>query len=86
MRLFLGQFHKPFHAGVFIEIGLDKFARFLAGEFGGLFQPVAAHAVDDAEIDGLGEAAHRRGDLVQAHAVKLGRGGGMDVFVVTESL
>ena len=58
----------------------------LARKLGGLLQAELAHAVDDAEIDRLGQAAHIRLDPGDIHAEKLGGGGGMDILVLPEGL
>ena len=47
-------------------------------------QAKAADAVDDAEVDGLGRAAHLRGDLVHGHAMDLRGRAGMDVLPAPE--
>ena len=59
----LGVLDIVLYARVALEIGADEKLRLLPGEVGGLLQAVAAHAVDNAEIDGLGGAAHLGGDL-----------------------
>ena len=62
-----GRFARGFdeqpHAGIGGEIPVDEGRRFLDGDADLPRQRARAHAVDDAEVDGLGPAAHVRGDV-----------------------
>ena len=70
--------------GVLVEIGVDEGRRLLAGKLGGLLQPVAAHPVDDAEVDRLGHPPHVGRHFGQGNAEHLRCGRAVDVLVVAE--
>ena len=55
------------------------FAGFLAPDAETLGEAECRNAVDDAEIDHLGGAAHLGQELVHRHAVNAAGGGGVDV-------
>ena len=62
------------------EIGLYKLLRFGQGELSGTREAKRGHAVDQAEVDGLGMTTHILGDLIQWNTIDGGSGGGVNVL------
>src|SRR5512133_4007882 len=73
-------------AAVALFIGGDEILGGLAGGTQLFCQAEGALAVDDAEVDGLGLAAHLRGDHFGKQAENFGGGTGMDVFIMGEGV
>src|SRR5690606_8410008 len=64
-----GGFDIRFDTGVELEVVFDERVRLRAGNAQPLRQPEGGDAVDDAEVDHLGGAAHLRQYLVHRHTV-----------------
>ncbi len=79
-----GALHVGEHAGVAGEIAVDVLLRLLSADVDLLGQAEGAHAVDQAEVDGLGAAALVVADLLQRYAEHLGRRGAVHVQIVLE--
>ena len=78
--------HIGLHAGEGGEVGLHIVLGLRHGDTDVLAQGVSGDAVDDAEVHGLGPAAHLVGHILRGHMEDLGGGGGMDVPSVPEGL
>ncbi len=66
------------------EIVPDKPGGLLLRESCALRKAEVAHPVDDAKIDGLGQATHFRRHLRQANAQDRGRSAGVDILIAPE--
>ena len=62
-------------------VGGDVGVGLFLGDFEDLGEAEAGLAVDDAEVDGLGDGAHIRGDLVLGDGVEFGGDHAVDVAV-----
>ena len=83
--LLFGTLHIFCHARVACKITLDEHFRRHIVNAEGFGQPEAAHAVNQAEVDGFGVAALLCGDVFGRHAEDFGGGAAVHVFVVLES-
>ncbi len=81
-----GVFHVAFYAGVFFEVAVDVFLGFAARDAELARQAEGAHAVDQAEVDGLGVAPFVVADVVEGLAPDFGGGGAVNVQVVFEGV
>ncbi len=81
-----GALHVLKHAGIAGKIAVDISLGLLAVDADLLGQPERAHAVDQAEVDRLGAAAHVIGDLRQVHAEHLARRRAVHVQIVAEGV
>ena len=82
----LGLVHVVADAGEALEIFLDVGAGLLARDAELVGEPERRDAVDDAEVDRLGAAAHLARHALHRHAEHLRRGHGVDVEAVAEGL
>ena len=82
----LGLFHVVADAGEALEIFLDVGAGLLARDAELVGEAEGRDAVDDAEIDRLGAAAHLGRHALDRHAEHFRRGHGVDVEAVAERL
>ena len=78
--------HVFLHAGVGLEISVDKLLGFLAVHVHSLGQSECRYAVDDSEVGGLGLAAHVWSDGVQVCLIDFGGCRGVYVMSASESL
>ncbi len=82
----LGALHVVADAGETLEIGLDVLACLLARDRQLVGETERRDAVDDAEIDRLGAAAHGRVHALDRHVEHFRRGHGVNVQPVGERL
>ena len=86
--MLLAEGDRVIHEGVDLrirsEVFLDEAVRLFAGDAQLLAQPIIRLSVDDAEIDGLGAAAHGRVHLILADIEDLRSRPGMDVAAMAE--
>ena len=85
-RGLLRRLHVVPDAGKALEIGADVVSRLLPADAELVGKPEGGDAVDDAEVDGLGPAAHHRVHALDRHAEHFGRRHRMDVLPLGESL
>ena len=81
-----GFFHVAFYAGVAFEVQVDVVLGFLARQAQLFGETKGAHAVDQAEVDGLGVAAVVVADLVQALAPHFCGGGAVNIQAFFEGI
>ena len=72
--------------GKLLVVALYQVAGLLLGDVQPVGQTEGRNAVDDAEVDGLGTAAHVGGHLVKRHTVNAGCRHSMDIETVFESV
>ncbi len=75
-----------FHPRQVRPVLIDEALRLLPRQTGIAREPVRLHAVDDPEVDRLGDAAHVRGDLFRRDAMDDGRGDAVDVLAPREGI
>ena len=73
-------------AGKLLEVGVDDLAGFLTGDAQALGEAEGGDAVDDAEVDHFGGAAHVGGDVGEGDAVDARGSGLVDVVAVLEGV
>ena len=73
-------------AGELFEVGVDDLTGLLAGDAEALGEAEGGDAVDDAEVDHFGGAAHVGGDVGEGDAVDAGGGCLVDVVAVLEGV
>ena len=88
LRFGLGfdMFHIIFNAGEFFKIGFDVIARFPARYAQLIGQPESRNAVNNAEINRFGAAAHFRRHLGHRHIKHFRRGHGVNIIAVQERI
>ena len=86
LREHLGRFHVIADTGESLEIFADIGAGLLAADPELVGEPEGGNAVDDAEIDRLGAAAHLAGHVFDRHAEHFRRRHGVNVEVLAERL
>ena len=84
--LLAGAFHIAQHARVAGEVAVNVSLRLLAIDTDLFGQTKGTHAVDQAEVDGLGAAALVGGDLLQVHAEYLGSGCAVHIEIMAEGV
>ena len=78
--------HEGFYGGVLREVVFDNLGGLFARDAQALRETEGGDAVDDAEVDHFGFAAHVGGDVGECHAEDFGGGGGVDIFAIDEGL
>ncbi len=86
VRLPPGAIHVGPHAGVAGEVAVDVALGLVAADAQLARQPESGHAIDEAEVDGLGGPALVSGHAGRFDAEHLGGGGLVDVLVSRECL
>ena len=79
LRRFFGGVHIGANTRELFKIGVDVFARLGAGNVQLTRQTKGRNAVNNAEVNGLGAAAHHGVHALQGHAEHFRRGHGMNV-------
>ena len=82
----LGPVHIGLDAGKTLEIGADIFARLFAADGQLVRQAKSRNAIDDAEVDGLGAAAHSGVHACNRHTEHFTGGHGVNVEAFREGL
>ena len=75
-----------FHPRQVRPVLIDEALRLLSRQTGIAGEPVRLHAVDDPEVDGLGDAAHVRGHFFPGDSMDDGRGHRVDVLAPRECI